>query len=227
MRPLDVKLPLLRHGGGGNRATAVTTGLTLHQATGMINAAARSLDCSKPLTRHVTIRLERQGIADANAVKAIGKFLTLLRNHVRKKLGGDIAYIWAREHGSIIGCHVHIVLHLPDGYSWQGHRMRRWIERISDRPYKIGTIKTTRIGGTARAHESNPAFYLANLMSVIGYVVKGANPDAAAILELDRVKGQGRIIGKRCGWSQNIGNAGRGRKKYTARGADTTLIRQA
>ena len=167
-------------------------------------AAQRAMVLGKPLTRHLTVRLERQGIPDADAVKAIGRLITLLRDHVRKTNGSEIAYIWSREHGAIIGGHVHILLHLPAGYFWQGQRVQRWLERISGRQYKKGAIKTTRIGGTAKAHESNPNLYLANLATVVGYVMKGTCPTAGAALQLKRMKAQGRVMGKRCGRSTNI-----------------------
>lgn len=194
----------MRHGGSGNRTTATSDYLTLRQAQGLMAAAEYSLAIGKPLTRHLTVRLEQQGIADTDAVKAIGRLITLLRDHVRKTTGGEIAYIWSREHGAVIGGHVHILLHLPAGYIWQGQRVQRWIERISDRRYRTGTIKTTRIGGTAKSHEQNPERYLANLATVVGYVMKGTCPKAAAALELERIKAQGRVMGKRCGQSANI-----------------------
>jgi hypothetical protein len=167
-------------------------------------AAQYALAIGKPLTRHLTVRLERQGVSDANAVKAIGRLLTLLRDHVRKTAGGEIVYIWSREHGPLIGGHVHILLHLPAGYVWKGQRVQRWIERISGRAYRKGTIKTTRVGRTSKAHESNPNLYLANLATVVGYVIKGICPKAGAALQLERIEAQGRVMGKRCGRSQNI-----------------------
>lgn len=197
----------MRHGGAGNRATVTSDYLTLRQAQNMIAAAQRALCIGKPLTRHWTVRLERQGIADKDAVKAIGALLTLLRDHVRKTTkttGEQIAYSWSREVGATIGSHVHILLHLPAGYVWHGRLAKRWLERISGKRYKQGASKTTRIGGTARAHENNPAVYLSNLATIVGYTIKGTVPDSAQKLELERVKAQGRIIGKRCGWSRNI-----------------------
>ena len=167
-------------------------------------AAQCALNTGKPLSRHLTVRLERQGISDADAVKAIGGLITLLRDHVRKTSDGEIAYIWSREHGAIIGSHVHILLHLPAGYIWRGQRVQRWIARISGYLYKKGAIKTTRIGRTAKAHEQNPVLYLANLATVVGYVIKGTCPTAGLALELERIKAQGRVTGKRCGRSQNI-----------------------
>lgn len=204
VRLLNGKQPLLRHGGAGNRTTATSDYLTLRQAQDLMAAAQYALANGKPLTRHLTVRLEWQGVSDADAVKAIGRLLTLLRDHVRKTAGGEIAYIWSREHGAVIGGHVHILLHLPAGYIWQGQRVQRWIERISDRRYRTGTIKTTRIGGTAKAHEQNPERYLANLATVVGYVMKGTCPKAGEALQLERVKAQGRVMGRRCGRSQSI-----------------------
>ena len=204
VRLLNGKQPLLRHGGAGNRTTATSDYLTLRQAQGLMAAAQFALANGKPLTRHLTVRLERQGVSDADAVKAIGRLLTLLRDHVRKTAGGEIAYIWSREHGPIIGGHVHILLHLPAGYIWHGQRVLRWIVRISGNPHRKGTIKTTRVGRTAKAHEQNPGLYLANLATVVGYVMKGTSPTAGASLQLERMKAQGRVMGKRCGRSTNI-----------------------
>lgn len=204
MRLLNDKQPLLRHGGAGNRTTATTDYLTLRQARNLMAAAQYALVIGKPLTRHLTVRLEQQGIADTDAVKAIGRLITLLRDHVRKTTDGEIAYIWSREHGAVIGGHVHILLHLPAGYIWQGQRVQRWIERLSTRAYRKGTIKTTRVGRNAKAYEQNPGLYLANLATVVGYIMKGTGPDASAVLQLEKAQAQGRVIGKRCGMSLNI-----------------------
>ena len=182
MRLLNGKPPLLRHGGAGNRTTVTSDYLTLRQARDLMAAAQYALAIGKPLTRHLTVRLEQQGISDSDAVKAIGRLITLLRDHVRNTAGGEIAYIWSREHGAVVGSHVHILLHLPAGYIWRGQRVQRWIERISGRHYKTGTIKTTRVGGTDKAHVQNPGLYLANLATVVGYVIKGTCPNAGAAL---------------------------------------------
>ena len=44
-----------------------------------------------------------------------------------------------------------------------------------------------------------------NLNAAIAYVLKGANQKAASEFGLSALKPGGRIIGKRCGTSQNIG----------------------
>lgn len=204
MRPLNPKHRLLKHGGAGNQATATSDYLSLGEVQKLIAAASCALDIGKPLTRHLTVRLEQQGIPDKDAVKAIGRLTTLLRDHVRKTTDGEIAYIWTREYGATIGSHVHILLHLPAGYNWQGQRTRRWIERIARNAYKNGTIKTTRIGGTAKAYESNPGHYWQNLGAVVSYLIKGSSIETVTALKSERVRAQGHIIGKRCGASQSV-----------------------
>ena len=81
----------------------------------------------------------QQGISDADAVKAVGKLSALLRDHVRKTTGGEIAYIWTQEYGAIICGHVHMLLHLPADYTWQGQRMlsrMSWNKDIRLRVYR-------------------------------------------------------------------------------------------
>jgi hypothetical protein len=51
----------------------------------------------------------------------------------------------------------------------------------------------------------NPELHAINLDAVLTYVLKGASPDAASQFGLERLESGGRIIGKRCGTSQNIG----------------------
>jgi len=172
-----------------------TNSLSGHQAMGVIEAALHARRIGLPLNRHVTIRLERAGVPDSEAVRAVGQFLTRLRDWLRKQ-GHRTAFAWVRESGPMIGSHVHILLHLPAGVSFSGHRSRRWIEAISGRRYCAGTILTKRIPQAA---------YDENLGVLVGYLCKGASSEVADRLGLDRRKPGGCIKGKRAGWSQNLG----------------------
>jgi hypothetical protein len=44
-----------------------------------------------------------------------------------------------------------------------------------------------------------------NLATALAYVLKGASSEAALRFALGRLEPGGRVIGKRCGTSQNIG----------------------
>jgi hypothetical protein len=112
------------------------------------------------------------------------------------------------------GAHVHILIHVPpDAAPAVTGRQRRWLRMVTGKPYRIGGLHTSRIGGTVRAATSAPAVYQANLAAVVAYVLKGSGPDAAAALVLPRQGEGGRVIGKRVGWSENIGEAARNRAK--------------
>lgn len=190
---------------GINRRVRSTTSLSAHQTDGVIQAAIHSRRIGLPFNRHVTIRLERGGVPDCEAVKAIGAFLTRFRDWLRKQ-GHRTAYVWVRENGPTIGSHVHILLHLPDGVSFASHRSRRWIEAISGKRYRASTIRTKKISQAA---------YDENLGVLVGYLCKGASPAVAEALALERCQSGGSVIGKRAGWSENVGL--KARRTWTAR----------
>ncbi|NNC73163.1 MAG: hypothetical protein HKN78_09860, partial [Sphingomonadaceae bacterium] len=72
-------------GGARNRADRVSDSLSLHQAEGIVRAARRACAIGLPFNRHVTIHLERAGVPDAEAAVAIGAYLTLARDFLRKR----------------------------------------------------------------------------------------------------------------------------------------------
>ena len=59
---------------------------------------------------------------------------------------------------------------------------------------------------------SNPALHAVNRDAALSYVLKGASGDAAATFGLERLEPGGRIVGKRCWTSQNIGAKARNAK---------------
>lgn len=182
----------------GNRRFRRTESLSANQANGVIEAARHAGRIGLPFNRHVTIRLERAGIADSEAIEAIGAFLTRIRDWLRKQ-GHQTAFAWVRENGSMIGSHVHILVHIPPEVRL-GHRSRRWIEAISGKRYRANSIRTKSISSKA---------YNENLGVLIGYLCKGASAEVAEKLGLDRRKPGGSITGKRAGWSQNVGKSAR------------------
>lgn len=63
------------------------------------------------------------------------------------------------------------------------------------------------VGHFLEQARTNPGAYLANLDNVLGYVLKGCCKDAVVELGLERHEDTGQVVGKRVGWSQNIGRA--------------------
>jgi hypothetical protein len=172
-----------------------------------LEAAQFAAAAGMPFNRHLTIHWQQAGIPDERAAWATGRFLKLAGDWVAKR-GGRFAWAWVRENGERKGSHAHILLHIPAG-TRIGTMQRRWLRSVTGKPYSASTIKTARIGGTARAAQSAPAAYRANLAAVVGYVLKGASQAAARKLELQRLEAGGRIIGKRAATSQNIGRKAR------------------
>lgn len=203
---VDANPTLSRWGGARNRTDRVSYYLSLSKAHGIIAGAYQAIKIGLPFNRFVTIHFERAGLADVDAAQAIGRMMKLATDWARKQ-GQVIAYAWVRENDAgdgSKGSHVHILFHCPDtipiGRMWQ-----RWLRKVTGKPYRAKAVKSLRIGGTLNAHATTPAGYLQNLDRVLAYVCKGASKIDAATLGLPRQEAGGRIIGKRAGWSQNVG----------------------
>ena len=97
----------------------------------------------------------------------------------------------------------------PDAAPAVTRQQRRWLVRVSGQPYQRGARRTSLIGGRVRTATTSPHIYWPNLDQVLAYVLKGVTPDAALGLGLQRNSEGGRVTGKRCGWSENLGAAAR------------------
>lgn len=198
-----------RWGGARNSASRTSDAVTLRQALGIIDAAQFAAQMGLPLNRHLTIHWDAAGVPDYEAAAATAAFLTLARDWLRKR-DAPFAWAWVRENGEGKGTHVHILLHCrPELARAFSGMQRRWLRRITGKPYRARVIRSARIGGTLTAAQSAPALYFKNLDTVVGYLLKGASPKAARIIGLTRSEPGGRIIGKRCATSENIGRGAR------------------
>ena len=191
------------HGGARNRAGRTSNALTEKQVRAIFAAVADASAIGLPLNRHWTVHWSKAGLTDDQACAATSTLLTLVRDWLRKQ-GQRFACVWVREndHGDQSkGSHVHIMLHVPAELKWCGWRNRRWLERVTGRPYVSGTGQTGIIGRRKSAAEASPDSFRANLAVVAGYVVKNAPSGILRALGVIRRGECGVVIGKRWGRS--------------------------
>jgi len=193
-------------GGARNRADRASVYLSRDAVMAMLEAAAFAESIGLAFNRHWTVHYQMAGIAERDGAAFIGRLLSLVRKHVRRR-GGELAALWSRENGTGKGGHVHILLHTPAGVTLR-NRTRTWIKAAGGRPMRRVT-KVRTIGRTLTDGQSSGALHYANLEAVLAYLLKGASAETGHELGLPRYGEGGPIIGKRCGVTQNIGPTAR------------------
>jgi hypothetical protein len=227
-------------GGKRNRADRVSFRISPVGVAGLISAVAHAAQIGLPLNRMITVNWTALGLVDAQAAQATGRLLKLLRDALAD-LGLPFAHAYLRENDAgngEKGSHVHILAHIPLVAAKSGfmRRLRIWARlaaggRYAPQPkrqgrrrskpaarararaiegpaYAKGAANTRRIGGKAQVA---PGVYVVNLWMSLRYMLKGADAETAQATGLERHSEGARIIGKRCGWSENIGAAARAR----------------
>ena len=154
--------------------------------------------------RHWTVHYQLAGIAEHDGAAFVGRLLALVRKHIKRQ-GLETAALWARENGEGKGGHVHILLHVPAGMTLR-NLTRRWIKSAGGTAARRASRVRTVGGTVARSHPASGA-YRANSDAVLAYIIKGADPATGEGLSLPRFGEAGLILGKRAGWTQNIGAA--------------------
>jgi hypothetical protein len=198
-------------GGARIRADRESHALTSAQLGNLIAATAYADVIGLPFTRMITIHWQSAGIALSRIAWANGRFLDLLSKTLARQ-GHSMAAIWVQEGGPNKGGHCHILAHVPASTIKVISRLqRRWLHSITGQRYRARVIKSKPIGGRLGIERTNRELYRENLGAALAYVVKGADSGAARTFKLPRLENSGRCIGKRCGVTQNIGPATRGK----------------
>lgn len=192
-------------GGARNRADRESHELTAAQIANLKAAAQHADKIGLPFTRMITIHWEAAGTPLSGMAKATGRFTDLLTKALARH-GSRTAWLWTHEGGIAKGGHCHLLAHVPaDLVPRAIGRQKRWLLSITGQPYRARVIHSKPIGGRLGLEVSNPELHAANLEATLAYILKGVSPEAAAQFNLERVEPGGRVIGKRCGTSQNIG----------------------
>ena len=192
-------------GGARNRADRTSDALTYAQIANLTAAERHSRAIGLPFTRMITIHWQAAGVALGDMVKATGRFLDLLTKALARHKT-KTAWLWTLENGDRKGCHCHLLVHVPAALVSLVTRLQKgWLRRITGNAYRSRVIYSKPIGGRLGLETGNPELHAVNLAHAFGYVLKGADLEAAALFGLARMEAGGRIIGKRCSTSQNIG----------------------
>lgn len=189
-------------GGARNKRDRVSDRLTYSQCKGMLAAGRYSELIGCRFNRHWSVHYEKAGISEIEAPTFIGRLLKFVREYARRHCA-TFTCVWSREGGKGKGGHVHILMHLPAGLSLKG-RTRKWI-RLSGGDCRVGVSHIRSIGGTLAAAETGGDVYQLNADIVRNYLLKYTDRETADALGLPLYGWTGAIIGKRCGWTQNIG----------------------
>lgn len=192
-------------GGARNRADRESHALTVAQIANLRAAERHAEAIGLPFNRMVTIHWQAAGVPLEGMAKATGRFLDLMTRALARH-GGATAWLWVHENGDRKGGHCHLLAHVTADLVPLVTRLQRgWLRRITGSTYRARVIHSKPIGGRLGLETGNPDLHAVNLGEALSYVLKGACPTAAAQFELERLEPGGRIIGKRCGTSQNIG----------------------
>ncbi|MEQ1541857.1 MAG: hypothetical protein ABL926_06335 [Novosphingobium sp.] len=192
-------------GGARNLANRESHSLSSAQVSNLIAASEHASTIGLPFTRMITIHWECAGLPLADMARATGRFTDLMAKFLSRH-GKRTAWLWVHENGVRKGGHCHLLAHVPaDHVPALSALQRRWLRSISGKPYRARVIYSKPIGGRLGLEACNPDLHAINLEEVLAYVLKGATHEAASCFNLERLEPGGRVIGKRCGTSQNIG----------------------
>jgi hypothetical protein len=196
-------------GGARNRASRESHALTTAQIANLSAAERHATKIGLPFTRMLTIHWEAAGVPLAGMARATGRFTGLMAKALARH-GSGTAWLWTHESGDGKGGHCHLLAHVPaDLVPVLTALQRGWLRRIVGKPYRARVIHSKPIGGRLGLEAGNPELHAVNLEAALSYVLKGAKPEAASQFGLERLEPGGRVIGKRCGTSQNIGRTAR------------------
>lgn len=200
-------------GGARNSKSAVSYSISAPKIADLIAAECFAREIGLPFTRMITIHWKAAGAALADMRRATGRFLDLMSKAMGRH-GIRTAWIWVHENGHGKGWHCHLLLHVPASFVPILKSLQmRWLRRITGNPYRKNVIYSKPIGGRLGLEKSNPTLWAINIEVALGYHLKGADPCAASEFGLERLEPGGRIMGKRCGSSQNIGTKARNMAK--------------
>lgn len=217
------------------RATRVTRHLSADDVTRLYLAIMRANLQDMHLTYFATISWSTLGLTDDAEIQVATQALfERLREWAKRKKDArgapapiPLAWIWVHERGPRLGMHTHLLMHVPIGRSaGLGKVICNFLESWSGQ-----ALVNEGPGGLSTFHAREPRRYGQSILtrhavafqkSVARYMMKGLDPVSMvppaagrqtgrylrAVLRLKKIRDQGHIQGKRCGYSvHNLGKA--------------------
>ena len=187
--------------------------LKLHDVIELARAADFAWFVGAPLNRFITINLSLAGISLAHVQEFRTTFLARARDWL-KYHDADFHFVWTME--SQTALNLHLLCHVPPQLWRKGFkaRLNDWLAEAGGIP-KARAIHTDRAGDHLHAYphalDSN---YPIGCRSRLRYMCKGASPSVCHAFGIDH-KPQGRITGKRSGFSESLGPAARARENWS------------
>lgn len=211
----------------------VTLQVSRKQAELIIGSALCAYRRGTPLNRHITINWSQAGIVDSCAARHTGAFLKKVADRI-KYWGGEFAATWVRENGIRAnrmrsGTHVHILAHIPIHHERRYFRLQgRLLKNLNaSGAYTAKTVKTRPIKSRTLSDGPTIKSYAKNLCDVVSYQLKSVPPlDVAELGLTKKHRDGGRIVGKRCGTTQNIGRAAQALAGLSPDGMTISVLNQ-
>ena len=170
------------------------------------DGSVMAINIGLPLNRFITIDWELAGIPLDGMAAATSRFIDLLTKWLRRQ-GHHTAWLRVHENACSTGGHCHMIVHVPPQcVSGLIGAQKRWLRKITGRPYQARVIDSRPVGARLGVETGNPELYRANLEKIVAYICKGALPPIKSKWH----QSGGLVIGKRSGTSQNIGAKARG-----------------
>jgi hypothetical protein len=179
--------------GLANEIGTLNVSISALQARNLIEAVAFAPVVKLPLNVFVTIQWSKAAPGDRVQIRLLRFVERAYQWFFRRKVA--LAYVYVHEVGTLGEGNTHLMIHVPESIRRQFQRM---IPQWLDSQPRRGFI------------DVQPAY---DAKRLAGYFLKGTNTTVAKGLGILQSSDQGRIRGKRCGTSENIGRKARSRWK--------------
>jgi hypothetical protein len=179
--------------GLANEIGTLSSSLSAGQARNLLEAVLFASLIKLPLDWFVTIQWSKAAPGGRPQDRLLRFFERAYQWLFRRQV--TLAYLYVHEIGALGGLHTHVMIHMPRSLRKECERMMpQWL----DSPACEGFIKAKPVEDRDGLTE---------------YFLKGTEAEAAKTLGILRCTDEGKIQGKRCGTSENIGHKARAQRK--------------